>query len=125
MISSEAGLLAHSRPTHGEESRWSAGDLRYEGCAEQLCRDDGIQRTQSASELRTPEGHEASMVKTGTQDTPRASRLDQRLLERRRAKKLPYRGDSKQAIAENLAHEPAEDGATEDGDAQDDDDNTG
>lgn len=85
----------------------------------------GHGRMRSAYDIRTPEGHKASLVETGIQGKPRAPRPDRLLLGNLRAKKLPYRGDSKQAIAENLAHEAAEDGATDDGDAQDGEDNTG
>jgi hypothetical protein len=64
-------------------------------------------------------------VENGIQGKPSAFRLDRLLLGNLRAKKLPYRGDGKQAVAENLAHEPTEDGATDDGDAQDGEDDTG
>jgi hypothetical protein len=85
----------------------------------------GHGRKRSAYDIRTPEGHEARLVETGIEGKPRASRLDRLLLGNLRAKKLPYRGDSKQAIAENLAHQATEDGATDDGDAQDGEDDTG
>jgi hypothetical protein len=60
----------------------------------------------------------------GTPDKSRGSRLGRLLIGHLRAKKLPYWSDGEQAIPENLAHQPAEDGATDDGDAQDGDDDT-
>jgi hypothetical protein len=62
--------------------------------------------------------------KKGTPDNSRGLRLGRLLIGHLRAKKLPYWSDGEQAIAENLAHQPAEDGATDDGDAQDGDDDT-
>ena len=78
----------------------------------------GHRGLRSTCDIRTPRGHEAGMVNAGTTNKPCAPRLGSLLLGNLRAKKLPYRSDGEQAIAENLAHEPAEDGATDDGDAQ-------
>jgi hypothetical protein len=78
----------------------------------------------SHDDIRAPQHHETSMAKKGTPEKSSGWRLGRLLIGQLRAKKLPYWSDGEQAIAENLAHQPAEDGATDDGDAQDGDDDT-
>ena len=79
----------------------------------------------STDDCRTPQDRDTGMAHKETPEGPAGCCLGRLLLGHRRAKKLPYWCDGEEAIAENLANQPAEDGATDDGDAQDDDDDTG
>ena len=79
----------------------------------------------STDDCRTPQDRDTGMANKGTPEGPAGCCLGRLLLGHRRAKKLPYWRDGEEAIAENLADQPAEDGPTDDGDAQDDDDDTG
>ena len=70
--------------------------------------------------VRIMKGQAAEMGRTRPPDHPKAMRLVRLLSGKRRTKKLPNWANGEQAIAENLAYQPTEDGATDDRDAKDD-----
>ena len=79
----------------------------------------------STDDCRTPQDRETGGRTGMTPEDQQDAVWADSCLGHRCAKKLPYWRDGEEAIAENLANQPAEDGATDDGDAQDDDDDTG